>query len=184
MLNKKIFLSLMFAVFGFAMPMFAGESPDDMAGYDWLCSQVTPQMRLRHTVFEFELWNESLEEEIGQVVAARLMGEPCLVYQLYPNVKDIHGYTDYIAYLSKMLADGRSSLTTAIAALIKDGANINAQDENGKTVLSYCKSKEMYNALRENGAKFQFDVWMRIYQTELAIASIFATATAVYLNQK
>ena len=62
--------------------------------------------------------------------------------------------------------------------------NFNAVDNEGNTALSYCQSKEMYNILRENGAPFQFDVWMRIYQTELAIASLVTVGTAVCLNQK
>jgi len=103
--------------------------------------------------------------------------------KLYSAKKNVR--SKVVSYYSEILQKTKYSMGLDVMHLVNSGININAKDNEGKTALSFCQTKEMYNVLRENGADFQFDAWMRVYQTEIALGSLVITGSIVYyLNQE
>ena len=164
MLNKKMLFGLLLATLGLNMSVVAGNSYSGM--------QVS-QYDVRDYNGRTDLMNFVIDQED---VVGRL--------EHYISYYASHRYADSAEYYSKQLRDVKYATGPKIVALMQSGANFNAQDNDGNTALSFARTREMYNILRENGAQFQFGVWMNIYRTELALASIVTVGTVVYLNQE
>ena len=68
---------------------------------------------------------------------------------------------------------------------MQQGISINAFDNQGKTALNYARSREVYDALRHEGAEFQIDsfVYMNRYQLASVTAIIVGLAlTAIFAD--
>ncbi len=81
----------------------------------------------------------------------------------------------------KRLKNFEENTKKQIAEIMKDGISIHATDKHGKTALSYCKSRDVYNALRSQGALFQIDSFSDINQSQLLATGLVAAAWATFL---
>ena len=68
-----------------------------------------------------------------------------------------------------------------IAEIMEDDISMGAIDRRGKTALNYCKSRDVYNALRSQGAPFQIDSFSSINQYQLLATGLVAAAWAAFL---
>ena len=68
-----------------------------------------------------------------------------------------------------------------IAKILKEGALIDAADDEGKTALSYVQSRVVYNALRNQGASFQLDAFAHINQYQLMVTALVAAVWSFFL---
>ena len=69
----------------------------------------------------------------------------------------------------------------SIKIMVVSGADLQARDFFGNSVVNYCYTKEIYNALRDLGAPFSLQAWSYFYP-ELAIISGVATIAALTLG--
>ena len=166
MLNKKMLFGLLLATLGLNMSVVAGNSYSGM--------QVS-QYDVRDYNGRTDLMNFVIDQED---VVGRL--------EHYISYYASHRYADSAEYYSKQLRDVKYATGPKIVALMQSGANFNAQDNDGNTALSFARTREMYNILRENGAQFQFGAWMHVYRTELALTSMAIGASMIVygLNQE
>lgn len=66
-----------------------------------------------------------------------------------------------------------------IKFMVSNGADLNAQDEFGKTVIDYCSVEKVYNALRELGAPFSLKAWAYFHSAEAIIIGFIGTPVVV-----
>lgn len=71
-----------------------------------------------------------------------------------------------------------------IVEMLKEGFDINAVDNQGKTVLNYAKTPFIYNFLRDSGAEFQVGAFLNMNKNLLIPLSIFGTGIAAKLYQE
>ena len=81
----------------------------------------------------------------------------------------------------KLLKNFEEDTKQQIAEIMKDNISIDAIDRRGKTALNYCKSRDVYNALRSQGAPFQIDSFSSINQYQLLATGLLAAAWAAFL---
>jgi len=108
-------------------------------------------------------------------------------YKAYISYHELNYYysgdedcVEHIERWAEKLRKVRYDIGVNIMKFSNSGININAKDNEGKTALSYCQTKEMYNILRENSAQFQYDVWMQIYRTELSFGTLVTFGAVMY----
>ena len=56
--------------------------------------------------------------------------------------------------------------------MVRFGVDINAQDNEGKIVLNYCYTPEIYEELIRLGAHFQLQVWAYFNPASATLATI------------
>jgi len=66
-----------------------------------------------------------------------------------------------------------------IKLMVSNGADLNAQDEFGKTVIDYCSVEKVYNVLRELGAPFSLKAWAYFHSAEAIIIGFIGTPVVV-----
>ena len=129
-----------------------------------------------------QLWNDSTYTTVDSTYSCNHKTETTTY-----NIK-----SSCSRYTLQKIYDGRQNLKNftkdtqnQIAKIIQEGISINASDNQGKTALNYAKSRQVYNALRHEGADFQIDsfISMNEYQlkTMVALATVWAIVGATYL---
>lgn len=68
------------------------------------------------------------------------------------NANEEHAYFSGLVTYQKLLEDTQAQ----IKDMIQQGAALNIQDCYGKSLLNYCKTKQLYDDLRSAGAPFEF----------------------------
>lgn len=90
----------------------------------------------------------------------RLGCQSILFKELYKNRQEIKSFRD--------------DTKKQISQMMCDGVSINRSDDHGKTALNYIQSRDQYNALRQLGANFQADAFMKVNQFQLIAVTMLA----------
>lgn len=81
------------------------------------------------------------------------------------------------------LKNFRDDTQRQISQIINDtGVSINAFDYHGKTALNYIQSRDQYNALRNQGADFQVDAFVKMNKYQLIAVAMLAAAWGYVLT--
>lgn len=81
------------------------------------------------------------------------------------------------------LAQCIEQTVVGIEAMVVTESELNAHDNDGKTVLNHCQTYEIYEALRAHGVPFQYVVYAYFNPQTIAVASLGLVVLAVYLYQ-
>ena len=80
------------------------------------------------------------------------------------------------------LKDFENDTKKQIAKILQDGVSIGATDNQGRTALSYSKSRDVYNALRSQGAPFQIDSFSAVNKSQLLVIALLATVWGFFIE--
>lgn len=119
--------------------------------------------------------------EYRTVYIGRIDNEPIFSSVLCRKVscmdKDIQALQD----CKKDLVTCMTKTVVGIDALVAAGVQLKAYDHAGNTVLNYCKTYEIYQALIANGVPFQYGVWAYFNPGQTAIATVSVVALTAYV---
>ena len=84
----------------------------------------------------------------------------------------------------KIIADEYNLLVQNVIENIKlmvfNGADLQAYDQHGKNVMSYCFTKEIYDALQDLGAPFSLQAWAYFNPNDALLAGVIAAPVAMF----
>ena len=130
-----------------------------------------------------KIWDRYFYKEMivsGHYRGANNQMQTCYKYmpirKIYTTDADVAQYKiiedEYILLVQDVIEN--------IKLMVFNGADLQAYDQHGKNITSYCFTKEIYDALQHLGAPFSLQAWAYFNPNEASLAGVIAAPVAMF----
>ena len=180
-ITKKLSFMMML-VCGMSQAIQSNDACDDNGRTPLMNYVIDKEIEIKNAQSDLEkLWDRYFYIEKVYDGCVVVMGQAVVFFK--KNIKNKVDTTDENAAeyekakneLSLLVQDAIK--TVEIMAL--EGADVSVYDQQGKTVLDYCYTRDIYKALRKFGASSSFETWAYFNPGEIIVNGFLGTVAAI-----